>query len=233
LIRQEVASASTIDDVIRGHPIYMNIAVQYLRPRQVTYIRETLQAIVRELIEAADLDLESDPSVVCDALFYMNDTFSVERRFTGRGSISRKCDPVERVQSPRISLSTMPSRIQIPEPNTLDVGQVWEILCRTLMQYHGSDLQKLQWWSEAFMVALTQSTRKMPYSLRFIARETLLSLRVSQAQSFDHALLMLVQEKFPDVPDRAYAACIARLVFYRYLNPAILFVPYALQVDYF
>lgn len=35
------------------------------------------------------------------------------------------------------------------------------------------------------MVAIIQSTRKMPYSLRFIARETLLSLRVSEEQSFD------------------------------------------------
>ena len=68
-IRQEVASAQTVDDVIRGHPMYINIAVQYLRPKQVTYVRETLQAIVRELVEAADLDLESDPSIVCIAHF--------------------------------------------------------------------------------------------------------------------------------------------------------------------
>lgn len=44
--------------------MYINIAVQYLRPKQVTYVRDTLQAIVRELVEAADLDLESDPSKV-------------------------------------------------------------------------------------------------------------------------------------------------------------------------
>ena len=49
--------------------MYINIAVQYLRPKQVTYVRETLQAIVRELVEASDLDLESDPSIVRIALF--------------------------------------------------------------------------------------------------------------------------------------------------------------------
>jgi Ras GTPase-activating-like protein IQGAP2/3 len=48
----------------------------------------------------------------------------------------------------------------------------------------------------------------MPYSVRFLARETLLSLK----------------EKFPGAPDEAYAACIGRLVYYRYLNPAILYV---------
>ena len=32
----------------------------------------------------------------------------------------------------------------------------------------------------------------MPYSLRFIARETLLSLRVSQVQSFDDCIAYVV-----------------------------------------
>lgn len=44
--------------------MYLSIAVQYLRPRQVSYVRETMQSIVSELIEAVDLDLESDPSIV-------------------------------------------------------------------------------------------------------------------------------------------------------------------------
>jgi Ras GTPase-activating-like protein IQGAP2/3 len=69
-IRQEVTDARTIEDVIHGHPMYISIAVQYLRPKQVTYVRETLQAIVRELIEAADLDLESDPSIVRVAVIF-------------------------------------------------------------------------------------------------------------------------------------------------------------------
>lgn len=49
----------------------------------------------------------------------------------------------------------------------------------TTHEQHCPDLQMLQWWSEAFIVAIVQSTRKMPYSMRCIARETLLSLRVS------------------------------------------------------
>lgn len=44
--------------------MYINIAVHYVRPRQVTYIRDAFQAIIRELIDADDLDLEADPSVV-------------------------------------------------------------------------------------------------------------------------------------------------------------------------
>jgi Ras GTPase-activating-like protein IQGAP2/3 len=33
-----------------------------------------------------------------------------------------------------------------------------------------------------------------------------------------------LKEKFPGAPDEVYAACIGRLVYYRYLNPAILYV---------
>lgn len=56
------------------------------------------------------------------------------------------------------------------------------------------------------MSAILQSAKRVPYGMRFIARETLASLR----------------ERFPDARDTAYAACIARLVYYRYLNPAII-----------
>jgi Ras GTPase-activating-like protein IQGAP2/3 len=42
-----------------------------------------------------------------------------------------------------------------------------------------ADLQILQWWTEAFVTAITQSTKKMPYGMRFLARETLLFLQVS------------------------------------------------------
>lgn len=34
------------------------------------------------------------------------------------------------------------------------------------------------------------------------------------------------QSKFPDEPAEHHAACIARLVYYRYLNPAIMYVPF-------
>ena len=42
-----------------------------------------------------------------------------------------------------------------------------------------TDLQRLQWWTEAFMTTITQSAQRMPYSMRFMARETLAALRVS------------------------------------------------------
>ncbi|OAX43512.1 hypothetical protein K503DRAFT_765843 [Rhizopogon vinicolor AM-OR11-026] len=170
-IREEISVATSISDIIHGHPMYLNIAVQYVRPRQVTYIRETLQGIIRELMEAVDLDLESDPTVI------HRSRINVEEMRSG-------------------ITSTMPKDVPfyeaLEDPDT-----------RAEYIRH---LQKLQWWTEAFAASIFESTRKMPYNMRFLARETLLSLK----------------EKFPGAPDEAYATCIGRLVYYRYLNPAIL-----------
>jgi Ras GTPase-activating-like protein IQGAP2/3 len=49
--------------------MYINIAVHYIRPNQITYARDALQEIIREVINSDDLDLEADPSlvfVICD-----------------------------------------------------------------------------------------------------------------------------------------------------------------------
>jgi Ras GTPase-activating-like protein IQGAP2/3 len=87
------------------------------------------------------------------------------------------------------------------------------------------DLQVLQWWTEAFVTAITQSTKKMPYGMRYIARETLVFLRVSFILHEGHLVLIKFhQDKFPSAPEEAYAACIGRLVYYRYINPAIMCV---------
>jgi Ras GTPase-activating-like protein IQGAP2/3 len=41
-----------------------------------------------------------------------------------------------------------------------------------------TDLQLLQIWTEAFVVAIVGSAKKMPYSMRYLARETLLAAQV-------------------------------------------------------
>jgi len=47
-----------------GRPLYITVAVQYIRSRQVIYVKDSLQGIIRELIETDDLDLEVSPSKV-------------------------------------------------------------------------------------------------------------------------------------------------------------------------
>jgi Ras GTPase-activating-like protein IQGAP2/3 len=44
--------------------MYINIAVQYIRPKQVFYIQETLQQIILDIVGSDDLDLEVDPALV-------------------------------------------------------------------------------------------------------------------------------------------------------------------------
>jgi len=45
--------------------MFINIAVHYVRPKQIKYTREAFQAIIHEVINSEDLDLEADPSAVC------------------------------------------------------------------------------------------------------------------------------------------------------------------------
>lgn len=63
-IHEEVTAAPSLSDILHGHPMYINVAVHYARPKQATYVRDTLQVLIREIIESNDLDLETDPTVV-------------------------------------------------------------------------------------------------------------------------------------------------------------------------
>lgn len=63
-IRDEVEAAKTIDDLVRNHPIYLNVTVHYIRPKQSTFAREAFQTIIKEVVDSSDLDLETDPTLV-------------------------------------------------------------------------------------------------------------------------------------------------------------------------
>ncbi|KAI0268208.1 hypothetical protein BC834DRAFT_821746 [Gloeopeniophorella convolvens] len=170
-ITEEFGSAKTIDDVVHGHPMYINIALHYIRPKQTTHLRETLQPLIREVIAADDLDLEVDPKQIYRA------QVELEEMRSGRATAKPKDITFTDALNDPI---TRPEYIR--------------------------HLQVLRWWAERFVTAITESTRKMPYAIRFLARETLAALK----------------NKFPDAPEEAYAACVGRLVFYRYINPAII-----------
>jgi len=45
--------------------MYINIAVHYIRPKQINYVRDAFQSLIKEVINSDDLDLEVDPSKVC------------------------------------------------------------------------------------------------------------------------------------------------------------------------
>ncbi|KDQ64483.1 hypothetical protein JAAARDRAFT_28113 [Jaapia argillacea MUCL 33604] len=170
-IKEEVESAPAITNIVHGHPMYINIAVHYVRPKQIAYIREALQSVIREVIDAEDLDLEIDPSIIYRS---------------------------------RVDLEEMRSGVESTKPKNLPFYQALNDP-DTRAEYI-RHLQVLQWWTEAFITAIVESTKKMPYSVRYLARETLNFLR----------------DRFPDQPDEVYMACVGRLVYYRYINPAIL-----------
>ncbi|TRM67597.1 hypothetical protein BD626DRAFT_395296 [Schizophyllum amplum] len=172
-IREDIKGANSIDDVIHGHPMYLSVAIQYVRPKHAVYIRDTLQAVVRDVVESDDLDLEVDPSKI------HRQRITLEEEKTGRPSTQPK---------------DLPFHAALTDPKT-----------RADYIRH---LQMLQWRTDAFVNAMIQSTNKMPYGMRYLIRETLAAVR----------------ERFPDATDQDCVSCIARLVFYRFINPAIMHV---------
>ena len=48
-------------DLFGGHPMYISVAAQYVKPKQVTYVKDTLQTLIRAVIDEPDLDLETNP----------------------------------------------------------------------------------------------------------------------------------------------------------------------------
>ncbi|KAI0327762.1 hypothetical protein GY45DRAFT_1256320 [Cubamyces sp. BRFM 1775] len=170
-VHDEVAAANSVDDIIRSHPSFINVAVHYLRPKQTPYIRDSLKGVICEVIDADDLDLETDPCII-----YRVRTDLEEMR---SGAPSNRPKDIAFHQA-------------LHDPDT-----------RAEYIRH---LQVLQWWTEEFVRAITTSLPKMPYGMRYMARETLAAIK----------------SKFPDAPTEACAACVARLVYYRYINPAII-----------
>ncbi|THH02790.1 hypothetical protein EW026_g172 [Hermanssonia centrifuga] len=170
-IRDEILTAGSIQEVTNAHPMFITIAVKYVRPKQTVYVREALQAVINELKDGKDISLESDPVAIYRA------RIDVEEMRSG-------------APSPKPKDVTFREALQDPDTRGEYIRH----------------LQLLQWWTEAFVTALTQSTQRMPYGIRHMARETLVALR----------------DRFPDAPEEVYTGCIARLLFYRYINPAIM-----------
>ncbi|TDL29206.1 hypothetical protein BD410DRAFT_735994 [Rickenella mellea] len=170
-IHEDVFAARTMSDLIQGSAMYVNVAILYARPKQVAYVRDALQTVIREVIHQEDLDLETDPCVIYRRLTSIEEMRSGER--------SRRPTDV-----------TFHQAVEDPETRGEYIRH----------------LQKLHAYSKAFIKAIMSSTKKMPYGIRCIARE----------------LLNAIREKFPSETEAAYAACIGRLIYNRYINPAIL-----------
>ena len=66
-ILEEVRAAQQIQDIIMGHPMYLAVAVHYIKSKQIAYIRDTLKTVILEVIAMDDLDLETDPVAVSNA----------------------------------------------------------------------------------------------------------------------------------------------------------------------
>ncbi|KAI0030222.1 hypothetical protein K488DRAFT_54701 [Vararia minispora EC-137] len=170
-IAEEVGHARTVEDVLRGPRVWINVALHYLRQKQSSHLKEALQPILRDILKEENLDMEVDPTVIYRV----------------------------RMEQHEMRLG---HAVPADQKNVTFHEALADLSTRAEYIRH---LQILRWWTEVFINAIVESTRRMPYAIRFLAREMLAAL----------------QAKFPDASP-AHAACLGRLVYYRYINPAVI-----------
>lgn len=82
-------------------------------------------------------------------------------------------------------------------------GALADPMARTIFIRH---LQALRATTEAFLSTIVGSTRRMPFGIRYIGRE----------------IFRTLQTKFPQESEDCLIKVVAHLVYYRYLNPAVI-----------
>lgn len=131
-IRDEITSSATVDHIVRGHPMYINVALRYVRPKQAIYIRDSLQNLILEIIEDDQLDLETNPAEVC-TYDILPGAFSLSNcRYTRLESRPRSFRQVLPVHGRRIFLTKKPSRIARLGFNTSNVSVLIQVLLLNL-----------------------------------------------------------------------------------------------------
>lgn len=79
-IQFEVKEAKEINDITKAQPFYVRLLLHYTRaPGQRKYLQQTLQPLIKEVIEAADLDLDTDPLSIYRATIRDQETKSGEK----------------------------------------------------------------------------------------------------------------------------------------------------------
>ena len=72
-MKNEISLAPSVEAAVQEIPIFLSIALQYGRPKQVAYVRDTLQPLIWAVIDGVanddKLDLETDPCVVRGIFF--------------------------------------------------------------------------------------------------------------------------------------------------------------------
>ncbi|KAJ2146957.1 iqgap- protein [Coemansia sp. RSA 353] len=170
-IQIELSSISTLQEFLRGNPIFIKLAVHYNRgAKERKYLRDLLQPLIRKVIDDTELDLESDPLVIYRTL--------IREEESRTGEKSRRAYDITREDA----LNDMETRT-------------------TFIRH----LRQLRVLADEFIAAIQQSLNQMPYGMRYIARE----------------LRRALTAKFPDEPEAQVMKVVGHLVYYRYINPAI------------
>lgn len=214
-IQHEISETKNITDFIKGNPFFIRLVLQLTRgAREQQYLRETLTEPIKHLLSMHDISIETDPvNVSIFVVFFkmtMNGTNGlINNRFTNVLSKMKKYKLVKKVKGNTTLTLTKPFKMKLSvallsKVSFYDLKRKWFLLQIINTLFFFTDIEKLKNVAEEFMNAIIKSLDNMPFGMRYIAKE----------------LRSMLEERFPDSQEEVDKV-IANLLYYRYMNPAI------------
>lgn len=220
-IVQETKTALTMRDLFNGQPMHINVAVQYVKPKQVPYVKETLQALVRTVIDEPDLDLETNPVNVSGASFYLWFQLILS-------DLSCSCQPggnavrSHQLEAQRYTVPRgghRPGNTNRVYSTSVPYMSSTDCLLTSVVQFRPSEASCLDQGLRTSYHSVN-SQDAIRYALHRAGDP--FSGEGEYQQCFGGHTCDVLQQQFPNESEETYAAFLGRLIYYRYIHPAIL-----------
>lgn len=106
-VKGDVLKSPSATAVMQDSPMYLTVALRYGRSKQALYIRDVFQAVVNDVANQEDLDLETDPCAVCLSCHSCHKVIQLtnKRRSIVEGLMQKKYVQEWRAASRRMSLT--------------------------------------------------------------------------------------------------------------------------------
>lgn len=199
-IHEEVMAISTLQDFVKGDFVFIKLVVQYGRgAKERKFLQDTLAPLIDEVVQDSGLELETDPLAIYRACI------AKEEMETGLTS-SRPIEGVDHTKA-----------LEDPEVRTIfirrECGDFCELSFFVAIKHAlpsadhtvPTDLQLLRAKTDRFLGGIFASTARMPFGMRYIAREIFRALEVKFANESKESLIRVV----------------GHFLYYRYINPAV------------
>ncbi|KAM6309476.1 ras GTPase-activating-like protein IQGAP3 [Podargus strigoides] len=199
-LQEEIRSkVDHIHDILTGNATVIRLVVSFYRnARGQNVLRQILGGPVQEVLQDRTLCIRTNPVDIYKAWINQTESQSGQRR-SGPGQGGLICDGDGHT---RMVMDTLPSpHSKLP----YEVSPEQALSHPEVQRRLDISIRNLLAATDKFVSAITSSVDKIPYGMRYVAK----ILRTSLA------------EKFPKVSEEEIDKVVGNLLYYRYMNPAV------------